>query len=284
VALPSGILTGAMQARTVYKGSSPHHEIHVEDVGYIRVLRFSRNRQSTMYLDAPYDTDFEYPGFLHTPVAIKPDARRTLVIGLGGGTVIKRMWRDYPDMWIDAVELDAEVVRVARDYFALPDDDRIQIHIGDGRLFVDTSIETYDIVIIDAFDEDAVPRPLKTEEFLRSVRDHMSPDGALAMNFIGAITGDRSKPFRSLYKTLGNVFRRVRVFQVTEGVDTDGANIVLLATDADVSDGVFEQRIMDRVGGKVTVPAFAGFCEQLYTKPIRTGDVPLIVDPQKPRR
>lgn len=273
-----------MQARSVYNGSSPHHEIHVEDVGYIRVLRFSRNRQSTMYLDAPFDTDFEYPGYLHTPLAIVPEAKRTLVIGLGGGTVIKRMWRDYPQMTIDAVELDPEVVSVARTYFALPDDERINVHIGDGRTFVETTPETYDIAIIDAFDEDNVPRPLKTEEFVRALRDRLSPGGAVAYNFIGAVTGDHSKPFRSLYKTLRNVFRNVRVFQVTEGVDTDGANIVLLATDAEITDEEFRERVETRVGGKVTVPAFHGFCEQLYGKPIRTGDVPLIVDPQKPRR
>ena len=61
-----------------------------------------------MYLDAPFDTDFEYPGYFHVALAMKPDAIRTLVIGLGGGTVVKRMWRDYPEMRIDSVELDPE--------------------------------------------------------------------------------------------------------------------------------------------------------------------------------
>lgn len=273
-----------MQAKPVYHTTSPHHEIHVEDVGYLRVLRFSRNRQSTMYLDAPFDTDFEYPGYLHTPLAIMPDAMHALVIGVGGGTVIKRMWRDYPDMRIDAVELDPEVVAVARSYFALPDDERISVYVGDGRAFIETTPEVYDIVVIDAFEEDNVPRPLKTEEFVRSLRDHLSFGGAIAYNFIGAITGDRSKPFRSLYKTLRNVFRHVRVFQVTEGVDSDGANIVLLATDAEISEDEFRHRVETRVGGRVTVPAFSGFCEQLYGRPIRTGDVALIVDPPRPRR
>lgn len=273
-----------MQARTIYKGTSPHHEIHVEDVGYIRVLRFSRNRQSTMYLDAPYDTDFEYPAYLHTPLAVVPDASRALMVGLGGGTVVKRMWRDYPELSIDVVELDPEVVHVARTYFAVPDDDRIAIHVGDGRAFVRTTAHSYDIAIVDAFDEDVVPLPLRTEEFLRELRDRLSPEGAVAMNFIGAITGDRSKPFRSLYKTLANVFRRIWVFQVTEGVDTDGANIVLLATDAEVADEELRRRIAERVGGKVTVPAFHLLGEHIYTGAVRTGDVPLIVDPRTSRR
>jgi len=273
-----------MQAHTVYKTTSRYHEINVEDYGYLRILRFSRNRQSTMYLDAPFDTDFEYPGYLHLPMAITPGATRSLVIGLGGGSVVKRMWRDYRDMTIDTVELDPEVIDVARTYFALPDDERIRVYTGDGRGFVRTSNEVYDVVVIDAFDEDRVPRPLTTEEFMREVRDRLAPGGAVAYNFIGAVSGDLSKPFRSLYRTLGNVWRRVWVFVVTEGVDTEGANIVLLATDADVSEEQLRNRIASRVDGRVTVPAFDQFGEDLYTGSIRTGDVPLIVDPPRPRR
>lgn len=281
---PFGYPHGAMQPHIIYTTTSPYHEINVEDVGYLRCLRFARNRQSTMYLDAPFDTDFEYPAYLHTPLAIKPDATSTLVIGLGGGSVVKRMWRDYPDMRIDAVELDPEVIEIAHAYFALPQDERIRIYSGDGREFVSTTANRYDIVIVDAFDEDVVPRPLKTEEFLRSVRDHLTSDGAVAYNFIGAVTGDYSKPFRSLYRTLRNVWGTVWVFCVTEGVDTHGANIVLLATDADVSEDELRCRIADRVGGKVTVPAFHLFGENLQVGAVRTGDVPLIVDPPQTRR
>ena len=96
-----------MNARTeICSHSSAFHDISVADHGLIRVLSFARNRQSSMYLDAPFDTDFEYPGYFHVALAMKPDAIRTLVIGLGGGTVVKQMWCDYPEMCIDSVELE----------------------------------------------------------------------------------------------------------------------------------------------------------------------------------
>ena len=265
---------------TIYSHSSPYHDIHVEDIGYLRVLRFERNRQSSMYLDAPFDTDFEYPAYLHTPLALKPDATSTLVIGLGGGSVVKRMWRDYPEMRLDVVELDPEIVEVAHRFFELPRDPRIRVFVDDGRAFLETTVETYDIVIIDAFDEDRVPRPLTTDEFLRTTRDHLAPDGVVAYNFIGSPKGDRSKPFRSLYKTMSNVWRHVRVFMTDEGLLTEGANLILLGSDAAVSDEVLRSRLADRVGGMVTVPAFERFGEDIYTHGIPTGDVPIITDPQ----
>jgi spermidine synthase len=270
----------------IYSHTSPYHDIRVEDVGYLRVLRFERNRQSSMYLDAPFDTDFEYPAYLHTPLALKPDAARTLIIGLGGGSVVKRMWRDYPEMRVDVVELDPEIVEIAHRFFGLPRDERIRVFVDDGRAFLETCSETYDVVIVDAFDEDRVPRPLTTEEFLRLARDRLSPDGVVAYNFIGAPSGDHSKPFRSLYKTMKNVWRGVWVFMTDEGVLAEGANLILLGSDADVTDDVLRSRLADRVGGMVTVPAFERFGEDLYTGEIRTGDVPIITDPPraKPRR
>jgi spermidine synthase len=264
---------------TVYSHTSPYHDIHVEDLGYLRVLRFERNRQTTMYLDAPFETDLEYAAYLHTSLAVKPDATRTLMIGLGGGSVVKRMWRDYPQMRLDVVELDPEIVEVAHRFFALPEDERISVFVGDGRSFLETALDTYDILIVDAFDEDRVPRPLTTEEFLRTARDRLASDGVIAYNFIGSTKGDRSKPFRSLYRTLANVWRHVWVFTMNEGVLAEGTNLVLLASDAEVSDAELRARLADRVGGKITVPAFERFGEDLLAGEIRTGDVPIITDP-----
>ena len=57
------------------------------------------------------------------------------------------------------------------------------------------------------------------------------------------------------------------------------ANLILLATDSSLTVDELRERIADRVGGRVTVPAFDLFGEDLYTGEIRSGDVPIIVDP-----
>ena len=66
-----------------------------------------------------------------------------------------------------------------------------------------------------------------------------------------------------------------------DGVDAEGVNLMLFATDAPVTTDELLERIADRVGGRVTVPAFERYGEQLYTGEIRSGSAPLIVDPQK---
>ena len=269
------------RAGTVYEHHSQHHRIRVIESEGVRTLRFARNQQSSMRVDDPFETDIEYIGYLHLTLALCPRAERTLAVGLGGGSVVKRMWRDYPAMHIDVAEIDAEVAETARAFFALPDSERISIAIADGREFLKLTTDTYDIIIIDAFDEDRVPHHLQTEEFMREVRERLSPEGVVAYNFIGAVYGQRSKPFRSLHRTACNVWRSVWTFPVGLGDDVADTtrNIILLASDIDLGVDELLDRIASRVDGLVSVPGFERFGEDLYDGAIRSGDVAMLLDP-----
>jgi spermidine synthase len=258
-------LEGSAAAEIVrYSRTSAFHEITVTDIGFRRVLRFGSQPQSSMYLDSPFETDFEYPAYFHLALALRPDAARTLAIGLGGGTVVKRMWRDYPDMRLDAVEIDPDVVEVARRFFALPDDPRVRVLVDDGAHFVETATDVYDILIVDAFDDDLIPLRLTTAGFMRAARDRMSEGGVIVYNVIGSLSGDRSAPLRDLHRTLSASWREVWVFRVEEGTEAEVVNLIMLASDTFLSTDDLRSRIAARVGGRVSVPAFHLFGEDLY--------------------
>lgn len=265
---------------------SRYHRIHVVDNGAVRLMRFERNHQSSMLIEDPYDTDIEYVHYLHLPLAVRPQAERTLVVGLGGGSLVRRMWRDYPWMHIDSVEIDAEVVEVARAYFGLPEDERLSVFVDDGRNFIESSDDTYDIIVMDAFDDDHVPRRLLTEEFLLACRDRLSPDGVLAYNIIGAVYGDKSKPFRSFYRTLATIWKTVFVFIVDFEADRADftRNLIVLATDVPMTQDDLLERIASGVDGLVSVPRFRLFGEDLYRSKVRSGDVPTLTDGGPARR
>lgn len=262
------------------RGDTETQHLRVTEHDGVRTLIFARNQQSSMHLDDPFETDILYIGYLHIALAVNPAASRILVIGLGGGSIVKRMWRDYPWTHIDAVEIDAQVAALARDAFALPDDERINVIVGDGREWLGVCDETYDVIIVDAFADDHIPRPLTTEEFMRECRDHLAPGGVVAYNVIGAVYGQHSRNFRSIHKTARNVWRRVWTFPtgIAEDPREQTRNIVMLASDATLSDDELLDRIASRVDGIVTVPAFERFADDFYPGAIRSGDVPIITD------
>lgn len=267
-----------------FERDTVYHKISVNDEAGVRYLRLDAYWQSGMDLDDHRRTVFAYSDYLHLPLLFRPDARRVLFVGLGGGTAPRRYHEDYRQMRIDVVELDPAVVAVARQYFGVPQDARLRIVAQDGRLFVARTPERYDVVILDAFLIDTIPFHLATREFFETIRDHLTPGGVLASNIIGALDGPRSGFFRAVYKTLREVFPSVYVFPTDWGqFGSEEAlrNVIVVAaphlapwTPAAVETAARAARAVPGV----TVDRFEAAAADLYIEPIYTDDVPTLTD------
>jgi spermidine synthase len=278
----AGLSTGD---RVVYKADTQYHHITVYDRGSVRSLKFDSRRQSAIDLADGYTSAVRYTDYLHLALAIKPDAKRVLVIGLGGGALPKRMWHDYPSMRIDSVEIDPVVVDVAKRFFGMPDDPRLRVFTGDGRQYVASTKDRYDVVVIDAYYADSLPFHLATTEFFKQVDKVMNPGGVVAYNIISSVEGPDSKLFRGIYRTSGEVWRTRWTFPLGLGQEQNPTairNVILLATNATVDEATLRKRVTERVGGLVRVPKFQGFCDDLYTASIPTTDVPVLTDRYAP--
>ncbi|MCE5202931.1 MAG: fused MFS/spermidine synthase [Actinomycetia bacterium] len=265
----------------LFRKDTQYHRITVTEKDDIRYLRFDRSTQSAISLRDEYTSAIAYPDYLHLALAANPGATRVLVCGLGGGTVAKRMWRDYPEVSIDCVEIDPVVVDVATRYFGLPDDERLTVTVNDARRFIQSTDELYDIIIVDAYYADAMPYHLTTKEFFGELEAHLRPGGVVAYNVISAVSGDKSELFRSMYRTASEVYSDVLVFPIGIAADKmpeKNRNIVVLATDADIDRRVLLSRIDDRLDGRVTVDGFETFGRDLYTRVIPVADVPVLTD------
>lgn len=271
--------------RVLYRKDTQYHRLYVTEDDFERHLRFDRSHQSAMDLDDPFESSISYTDYLHLPMALQPDAKRVLIIGLGGGTAVKRYWRDYPEMQVDVVELDLVVVDVAYDYFELPRDPRISVSTEDGRRFLQATDAKYDIIILDAYYADSLPFHLTTEEFFREVAEHLEPGGVIAYNVIASLEGPGSRLFRSMHRTASLVWDRLWIFPVDYGGPTTASqrrNIIVMATDSRVSEQDLRRRIESRVDGRVTVPEFDTFANDLYTDLVSVGDVPVLTDQHAP--
>ena len=213
-----------------------YHRMVVADDSDSRYLRFDSSFQSGMWLDDPYRARFRYTDYLNLGIAHRPAARDVLFIGLGGGSSPKRMWRDFPRLRLQAVELDPDVVEAAYRWFELPRDPRLAVDVDDGRRWLTRHEKRWDVIVIDAFYADAIPFHLATREFLQLVRERLAPGGVVVVNVIGSVTGSESKLLRSLTKTYGSSFPTVLLYPVYDGVGdrnpTYTRNVILVATDA----------------------------------------------------
>ena len=271
--------------RILFRADTQYHRITVTEADMVRHLRFDASNQSAIDLTDGYRSVIAYPNYMDLALALKPDAKRVLVLGLGGGAIAKRWHRDYPGMAIDAVEIDPTVIDVAKRYFGVSEDSLLRIYNQDARRYVQTTAAKYDIVIVDCYYSDSLPFHLTTSEFFAEVRQHMTPDGVMAYNVIGSLDGDDSKVFRSLYRTAAGTWSNLKVFPIgygTNGFKAQRRNIIVLATDNEIARADLLGAIASHVNGKVRVGGFTGFGRDLYTDLIPVADVPVMTDTYAP--
>lgn len=263
-----------------------YHRLAVVDDAETRYLRFDNSLQSAMYLRHPYRTRYRYTDFFHLGLAYDPQAKNVLFVGLGAGSSEKRLWRDFPGLQIDVVELDPVVVDVAYRYFHLPRDPRLSVEVGDGRRFLATNERRWDVIVIDAFFADSIPAHLVTQEFMELLRTRLNPGGVVVTNAIGAISGTGSRLFRSIYKTYRAGFPTVLVHPTIlsgDGGDDQYRNLILVATEKAVPGrqqlaGRWDELRRERPG----VPDLRKPILDRHDQEIPTADVPVLTDDYAP--
>jgi spermidine synthase len=267
--------------RLLYSKNTRYHGLTVVEDDESRHLRFESSFQSGMFLDDPYRTRYLYSDYLQLALAYNQGARRILMIGLGGGSAPKRMWRDFPEIEMEVVELDPVVRDVAYRFFELPRSTRLRVSVEDGRRYLQRNSERWDAIMIDAYFSDALPFHLTTVEFLELARSRLNPGGVIVSNIIGAVAGPTSKLFRSMYKTYRAVFPSVTVHPVNEfGSDErELKNLILVAGEGALPDkSTLQQRWRAIRARSRRIADLTTAIRDRHDRPIPTRDVPFLTD------
>ncbi len=272
------------------------------DYGNRRDLRFDQYIESSVVLDdtakgirVPYTSGTTYSDLLHLPFIFQSGARDILIVG-GGGGVVPMIFRDAYDVVIDIVEIDPVVVEMAKKWFGLRLDDRIRMHIQDGRMFIHNSTKKYDIILLDAYTAGGrIPFHLTTREFLAEVRDRLKPDGVALMNVISAVEGPLSKLFRAEYKTFKDVFGVESVYIFPKGYPgwdrKKSTNVMLVATGPGHTRQLRKEEVLARAARlteakKIKMGTIPKYAEYMLARgeldQLPQDDVPILTDDYAP--
>ncbi len=147
-------------------------------------------------------------------------ARRVLMIGLGGGTLATMLHR--VGVAVVAVEIDAAIVELARDYFSMPDE--IEVHVGDGARFLARDTRKFDAIVLDAYSGPEMPAHMLTPAFFARVKAHLAPGGIALLNLI---VGDDDDPLpHEIGSRMKTAWRNVRLLDRPEWEER---NAILMA-------------------------------------------------------
>ncbi len=172
------------EGHLIHKSVDELGEIEVVDDAVYRSLHFgSAPKQSSMLLRDPLYLALTYTRAMAAALLFNPAPQRVLLIGLGGGSLAKFLLHYLPECHIDAVEMRQAVVEVAHSHFKLPEDPRLNVHIGDGGSFVRNAEKgAYDLLLIDAFLGNGIARTVCGISFFEACRSLLTEEGLFSMN------------------------------------------------------------------------------------------------------
>ncbi|TAK79771.1 MAG: hypothetical protein EPO20_30830 [Betaproteobacteria bacterium] len=181
---------------TVHEVRSEYSYIRVVDSGSQRALYFIGDSdldvvETQIDLRAPHVLQHAYAQTAMAALLYRPRAESCLLIGLGGGAMVRFLNHHFPRLRLDVVEIDPVVVRVAREYFGTTESSGTRIHVADGREFLQRGGARYDLILIDAHlhpdprtDRSGHPLSLQGADFYRSVRERTNPGGVVMFNML----------------------------------------------------------------------------------------------------
>ncbi len=177
--------------------------VYVSEKFGVRSLHIGSDTvQSAMRITRPNDLELSYTRSMMACLLFQTDPRNVLMIGLGGGSVAKYVYHQFPEAKVRVLELDLQVVAIARQCFLVPPDDaRFQVIIGDGAEYMARRDARVDLIMVDGYDAESHVEELATREFYSDCRARLSAGGVLVVNLWG---GDRQ--FNEVLKRIEDVF------------------------------------------------------------------------------
>jgi len=196
----------------------------------VRKMGINNENHSSMFLNSDELVN-EYTKYYHLAAHFNPGFKKTVMFGGAGYSFPKNFLHKYPSSTIDVIEIDPGVTELARKYFNLKDNPRLTIHHQDGRVYLNTTKDKFDVIFGDAFGSHySLPYQLTTREAVQKNYDILNDHGVAVINVISSIEGMGGMFLRSEYATYKQVFPQVLVIPVNRPNDGWAVqNIMLVA-------------------------------------------------------
>ena len=160
--------------------------------------------QSEMLLSRPDHLLLRYARAMMCFTLFVPRPRHILMVGLGGGSLLKFCHRYLPETRITVLELRADVIALREQFMVPPDDARLRIIETDAVSYIRQHPASADVLLLDGFDASGLPPALGSARFYADCLRALVPGGVLVANLfnydphyaamLGAADADLSRP------------------------------------------------------------------------------------------
>lgn len=173
--------------RRIHKAVSDFDTVEISEQNGVRYLHLGNDTvQSAMRLSTPNTLELTYTQAMLGFLLFTDTPRNALLIGLGGGSLTKFMYHQFPALQLTTVEINAKVIQAARQFFFVPEDnERLCIVEADASTYI-VDQKNWDCILLDGFDAGFQVEALATSEFYEQCANALSATGILSVNLWGS--------------------------------------------------------------------------------------------------
>jgi len=176
--------TISIDENAVYESESSYNYLQVlkiKDTTYLRG-KLTGGIWSKKIIGREFSEGYwDYP--VVASVFNKNSIKDVLILGLAAGSTARSFFGAIPNVEIDGVEIDPLVVEIGKKYFDM-NFENLNTIITDGRLFVKTTQNNYDIIVVDVFRDSYIPPHMVTVEFFNEIKSILNQNGTLSITVV----------------------------------------------------------------------------------------------------
>ena len=156
-----------------------------EDDG-CRSLQFNDGAvQSSMRVSEPFELDLGYTRAMMGFQLFIDDPQHILLVGLGGGSLSKYCYHQFPLARITTLEINPDVIVLRDEFLIPPDNERFAVVQADAVDYLARSDLHADVILLDGYDAEGLPKSLCAESFYSNCWQALSAQGVLVANLWG---------------------------------------------------------------------------------------------------
>lgn len=216
--------------------SSRYQIINSEYFGApVRILSMGpRGSQSGVYTNGSKELVFDYTRAMAESVAAAPRKDDILILGGGAFTLPAYLGDKHSTSHIDVVEIDPELIAVAKEHFGYYDRPNVTIHTQDARAFLNSNHKQYDLILVDVYADTSIPFAVTTREYGQHVARATKEGGAVIVNAIGANTAACGPILQSIHGSYQAAFKQYAVMPLRDENITTLQNIIITYSNSPV--------------------------------------------------
>lgn len=174
--------------KKLHRNVSEFGQVEIGEIDGIRSMYIDTNTiQSSMRVKAPYELVLAYSRGMMAFLLFLEEAQESLMIGLGGGSIPKFIWKNCPQIKQNIVEINPKIIHIARTHFFVPEnDERLTILEADGLAYLKEHPASTQILLMDAYDGKGIPPDFCSQDFFDDCADVLKNDGVFAINLWGS--------------------------------------------------------------------------------------------------